>query len=335
MADLVRVAIVGTGYIADYHARAVKNTEGADLAGALGIKIEDAEEFCLRHGGTSYATREAIAADPEVDAVVIATPNNLHLPLGKYFLETHKHLLIEKPMAMNAGEAARLRKTARRLGMKLMVGHMWRFDREALYLKEQLDSGAIGEIVKTKGYGIHANWGPAGWFTRRIEAGGGALIDMGVHAIDTVRFLLGDPAPAAVYAQLSTRFGDYDVDDLGVIVITWVGGAVSVIESGWWNPHMDGPEASTQLFGTKGYASLFPTQLTRIEDHEPQPTESLAFPERKEHCDQHIYDGQMAELVAAVVEDRDPIPGDEHGIAVMRICDAAYLSAKEGRVIAL
>ena len=130
MPELVRVAIVGTGYIADYHARAVKNTEGAELAGALGIKVEDAEEFCLRHGGTSYASREALAADPEVDAVVIATPNNLHLPLGKYFLETRKHLLIEKPMAMNAGEAARLRQTARRNDLRLMVGHMWRFDRE-------------------------------------------------------------------------------------------------------------------------------------------------------------------------------------------------------------
>ena len=335
MAEPIRIAVVGTGYIADYHARAIHNTEGAELAGALGLTVEDAEAFCLRHGGTAFASPQDIAGNPDVEAVVLATPNHLHLTQGSYFLEVRKHLLIEKPMAMNAGEAARLRKLARRGGLRLMVGHMWRFDREALYLRDQIRSGAIGEIVKTKGYGIHANWGPAGWFTKRVQAGGGALIDMGVHAIDTVRFLLGDPMPATVYARLETHFGDYDVDDLGVVVITWVGGAISVIESGWWNPHTDGPEASTQLFGTKGYARLFPTLLTRVVDHEVQPNECPAFPDRPEQCDQHIYDGQMAELAAAIREDREPIPGAEHGITVMRICDAAYRSAKEGRAISL
>ena len=81
------------------------------------------------------------------------------------------------------------------------LGHMWRFDTEVNYLKKAVESGRLGRIIKTKGYGIHENWGPSGWFTQKDLAGGGALADMGVHAIDTVRYILGDPKPQTVYAE--------------------------------------------------------------------------------------------------------------------------------------
>jgi len=186
--------------------------------------------------------------------------------------------------------------------------------------------------VKAKGYGIHQNWGPAGWFVKKELAGGGALVDMGVHAIDSVRYLLGDPEPESVYAVIGTHYGDYDVDDSGVLVIRWAGGNTTVIESGWWHPHMDGPEASSQLFGEKGYARVFPT-MGRFAD-EPRPW-TPRFPTREDHCDQHIYDGQMAEFAAAVQEGREPVPGAAEGLVVMKVCEAAYTSARENRVVAI
>jgi len=78
---------------------------------------------------------------------------------------------------------------------------------------------ALRKIIKTKGYGIHENWGPSGWFTQKELAGGGALADMGVHAIDTVRYILGDPKPVTVYAQIRTHYGDYDVDGISGTVV--------------------------------------------------------------------------------------------------------------------
>ena len=69
---------------------------------------------------------------------------------------------------------------------------------------------------------------------------------MGIHAVDTVRFLLGDPLPASVYAQIGTYYGDFDVDDTGVIIVNWDDGTSSYIDSGWWQPQSDGPEASTR-----------------------------------------------------------------------------------------
>jgi predicted dehydrogenase len=333
MTEPVRIAIAGYGFIAHHHARAAQATRGVELAAVMGRDAEKSADFARGYRiARVHTSEEDLAADQEIDAVVIALPNNLHAPLAIRMLESGKHVLVEKPMASNAGEGEQMRRAAAAGKRCLMVGHMWRFDREARHLRRAIAGGAIGRIVKTKGYGIHVNWGPAGWFVDPELAGGGALIDMGVHAIDTVRYLLGDPDPISVYARIATAYGDYAVDDMGVLVINWSDGAVSIIESGWWNPHMDGPEASTQLFGTAGYARLFPTEITRVESWRPV-TERPQLPAREEHCDQHLFDGQMAELVAAINESRDPVPGAGHGLAVLRICDAAYRSAREDRVI--
>ena len=331
----VRVAIAGYGYIAHYHARAAE-AAGAELVAVMGRDAAKAGVFAREHQiPTVHTTAEALAADPAVDAVVICLPNALHAPLAMQLMEAGKHLLVEKPMAINTAEADQMAAVAARTGRRLLVGHMWRFDREALWLRDVIARGDLGRIVKTKGYGVHMNWGPAGWFVDPALAGGGALIDMGVHALDTVRFLLGDPEPTSVYARLRTAYGDYAVDDLGVLVVEWEGGAVSVIESGWWNPYMDGPEASTQLFGTRGYGRLFPTAASTVVDWKPQPITAPAFPPRPEQCDRHIYDGQMVELVAAIEAQREPVPGPAHGQTIMRICDAAYQSASENVVVPL
>lgn len=332
---VLRVAVAGYGYIAHYHARAAAETAGTELVAVMGRDGAKAAEFAATHGiAKIYNSSAELAADPDIDLVVIALPNSLHAPLSIELMEAGKHILVEKPMAMGAAEASAMASVAARTGCRLLVGHQWRFDREALWLRDQIAAGALGDVVKVKSYGIHTNWGPTGWFVQPELAGGGALIDMGVHALDTLRFLLGDPEPVSVYARIETRYGDYDVDDMGVLVVNWEGGVTSVIESGWWNPYMDGVEASTQLFGTQGYGRLFPTSVTRIVDWKPQG-EMPKFPARAEHCDQHTYTGQLAELAAAIRERREPSPGPAHGLTIMRICDAAYASARDDQVVRL
>ncbi|MCB9726960.1 MAG: Gfo/Idh/MocA family oxidoreductase [Deltaproteobacteria bacterium] len=334
MSGRIRCAIAGYGYIANAHAKAIAACPDTELVAIVGRDESKRRAFAAQYGAAhAVADSAELAALDGVDAVVIALPNSLHAPVAIEQMQAGRHVLVEKPMAMNAAQAREMAAVARATGRRLLVGHQWRFDREARWLRAHVDAGDLGEVVKTKGYGIHVNWGPSGWFVDPALAGGGALVDMGVHAIDTVRYLLGDPEPVSVYARLGTHFGSYAVDDLGVVVIEWEGGAVSIVESGWWNPWMDGPEASTQLFGTRGYGRLFPTGLTRVEDWKPK-AETVSFEARADHCDQHTYDGQVAEWARAILEDREPEPGPEHGLTVMRICDAAYLSAREGRVVA-
>src|SRR4029450_11892343 len=125
------------------------------------------------------------------------------------FLEAGKHVLVEKPMAPTVAEADAMVAAARGAGPFLMVAPCWPFHPDVRALRARVEAGELGEIVKTRGYGAHARWGPSGWFTDPRLAGGGALLDMGVHAIDTTRYLLGDPRPGGVWGAGGTRSGGW------------------------------------------------------------------------------------------------------------------------------
>ena len=329
----VNVALIGAGYISDYHARGLKLIDHVEIKVVAALPLDSAKEFAEKYD-IPEATDDAqsIVSREDIDAVLISTPNKFHAPYAVEFLKNGKDVFIEKPMAMSVDEGEQIIHTAKQNDRIVLVGHMWRFDQEAQFIKSIVDSGELGNIIKTKGYGIHENWGPEGWFTKKELSGGGALADMGVHAIDTVRFILGDPEPKEVYAKISTNFGNYDVDDTGIIIITWDNGTISIIESGWWQPHMDGPEASTQIFGTKGYASLFPT-LLKFNDE--QKVNEFTIPEvyKTEHCDQTIYSEQMRHFINCIKERKQPNPGFEEGQVVLKIVEAAYKSSEIGHSI--
>lgn len=331
----VNVALIGAGYISHYHARAVHAIDGAEVKVVCDRKEEVAREFARQHKIPEVCTIALeLAKRDDIDAVVLGIPNKYHADYAKIFLEYGKDVLIEKPMAVSAAEGTEIAAASAASGHLVMVGHMWRFDTEANHIRNVVQSGRLGRIVKTRGYGIHENWGPSGWFVQKYLAGGGALADMGVHAIDTIRYVLGDPTPTQVYARIGTFYGDYDVDDTGIIVVIWDSGVTSVIESGWWHPHVEGPEAASRIWGTKGYASLFPTSI-KIVDGETTNETIPSFPEREEHCDQVIYTRQMAHFVDCIRTRRQPVPGLAEGQAVLEIVDAAYESARTGAAVSL
>ncbi|HET7428801.1 MAG TPA: Gfo/Idh/MocA family oxidoreductase [Gaiellales bacterium] len=309
----MRVALLGSGWVADFHARGVLEHPGAELVAAANWREQSLDALAERHAIPRVTTDwHELAADPLIDAVIVATPNALHAPQAIACLEAGKHVLVEKPMARTLGEAETMRAAAAASGARLMVAHCWRFHADVLALRDRVAAGELGQIVKTRGYGVHAGWGPSGWFTDPELAGGGALLDMGVHAIDTARFLLGDPSPETVCASIGTRYGSYAVDDDGVLLIGWSNGTTSTVESGWWHPHRGGLEAETELYGTAGYA--------RIWDFTEEP-------EGYEHCAQPMYSAQVAEFIDAVSQGRQPRPSGEDGAVVMDVVDRAYRSA--------
>ncbi|MBC6998900.1 Gfo/Idh/MocA family oxidoreductase [Cytophaga sp. FL35] len=329
----IKVALIGAGYIADYHARAIQKLANVDTLAVVARTLKSAQRFASKYKiPHTFDDIKPLLNNSIIDAVILSTPNALHAPHAIAFLKHGKDVFIEKPLALSEKEAFKIETTASKCQQKVMVGHMWRFDREAQFIKATIERGDLGKIIKTKGYGIHENWGPTGWFTNKKLAGGGALADMGVHAIDTVRFLLNDPKPVKVYARIATNFGDYEVDDSAILVITWSNGTESIIESGWWQPHMDGPEASTAIFGTEGYARLFPTSL-KIKNGDSSEISTPIFPKKNEHCDQSIYDKQMAYFIDCIQKNRIPVPGLKEGIIVNKIVDAAYKSSKLGEAV--
>jgi len=331
--NTIGVALIGSGYIAHYHARGLHQLPGVELRALCSLDGEQAEKFAEEYGIEEVTDRiDGLTGRKDIQAVIISTPNKFHAPYAIEFMKNGKDVFVEKPMAVSALQGGEMVDCARKAGQILMVGHMWRFDTEANYIRDLVQSGKLGEVFKTKGYGVHVNWGPGGWFVDKDLAGGGALVDMGVHAIDTVRYLLGDPEPKEVYAKISTRFGDYQVDDTSILMITWDTGAVSIIESGWRHPHADGPEAGTQIFGTLGYASLFPTGY-KLKDGEKMKETIPEMPDRKEHCDQAIYTRQMKHFIECILTRSEPVAGMMNGQAALEIIDAAYESAQIGQVV--
>jgi len=310
----LRVAILGSGFIAAYHARAVSELPDAEVVAAANWRPESlaklAETFAVPR--TTADWRELVA-DTGIDAVVVATPNSLHAEQAIAFLDAGQHVMVEKPMAMDVAEADAMVAAAERSSASLMVAHCWRFHPAVVALRDRIAAGELGEVVKTRGYGVHAKWGPSGWFVDPALAGGGALADMGVHAIDTARFLLGGPEPVRVCAAVGTRYSDHAVDDDAVVLISWSNGTNSVVESGWWQPHLGGLEAETEVYATEGYARIF----GYTEPPEPD----------YQHCPQSMYTAQMAEFCAALRDGREPTPTGADGRIVMQVVEDAYRSA--------
>jgi predicted dehydrogenase len=329
----MRIAFAGTGYISKIHAQAAQKC-GAELVAVVNHRPESMAAFASDFGiPFQYENVETLLRHGNVDAVVISTPNYLHAPQTVAALNTGVHVLVEKPMSMNAREAEQICEAAAKSGALLMVAHCWRFDPDVLWLKDQ--SSKLGKIVRTKGIGVHTHWGPSGWFTQKEFAGGGALVDMGIHALDTARFLLGDPKPVAVYAKIGTHYKDFDVDDTGSIMVEWDNGATSYIESGWWQTHADGPEAATQLYGTQGFGQLFPTklELPNISEQKVDVIDSgFEFP-RQEHCPQSLYDTQLNYFIKCIEKNQKPVPGGLEGLTNMKVVDAAYESSRTGKVV--
>jgi predicted dehydrogenase len=311
---VARVALFGCGWIQDFHARGVL-AHGDELVAVANHREPSARSFADRHGIPRVTTDwEALASDPGIDAAIVATPNALHAPQSIALLRAGKHVMVEKPMATSVAECDAMIAASRQGGASLMVAHCWRFREEVRAMRGRIASGELGEVVKTRGYGVHERWGPQGWFVDPSLAGGGALVDMGVHAIDTARFLLGDPLPERVCAVIGTRYGRgrYVVDDDGILLITWSNGANSIVESGWWQPHAGGLEADTEVYGTEAYARIWPPEAP-AEDYE--------------HCTQPMYTAQVAEFLSAVAEGRPPLPSGEDGRVVMEVVERAYGSA--------
>jgi predicted dehydrogenase len=313
---VIRVALIGAGWIQAFHARGVEAYPGAELVAVANHREETARDFAERHGIPRVTTDwEGLAGDPGVDAAIVATPNALHAPQSIAFLRNGKHVLVEKPMAVSVAECDEMIEAAGSSGASLMVAHCWRFRDEVIAMRDRIAGGEFGEVVKTRGYGVHAGWGPSGWFTDPALAGGGALVDMGVHAIDTARFLLGDPDPGRVCAKIGTRYarGRYAVDDDGILLISWSNGTTSIVESGWWQPHLGGLEADTEIYGTSGYDRIWPPQ---------------ELPEGVEHCTQPMYTAQVHEFLSAIDAGRAPRPDGADGRVVIDVVERAYASAE-------
>ena len=329
--DRVRIGVLGTGIIIrQFHLPVLLDNARAEVVAAGNLRAASLQNLAKDFDvPKTYTDFDLMAQDPEIDAVVIGLPNYLHAPVTIQMLQAGKHVLCEKPMAMTVAEAQAMIDAANASGRKLMIGHMWRFDREIRWLRDVMDAGMLGSVIKVKTQAVWTGDGPPlnSWLVRPEFAGGGALADMGIHSIDLISFLFHDSVhPTQVFATAGTHFRQIEVEDTASLLIEYENGVAAVIEAGWYHNFADGPEGAVQVFGTEGYARTFPTELhCSVGDAWGQYCPSM--PPRRQQCDLPMYVSQMDHFMDCVSSDQDPVPGGPHGLQTMLILEAAYRSA--------
>jgi predicted dehydrogenase len=334
--DQIRIAILGSGGIARTHARACRAVPDVDLVLAANWRPESlarfATEWNIPRTTTSY---EQAAADPGVDAAIITLPNYLHAPEAIRMLRAGKHVLLEKPMAMTAAEAQEIIDVTRETGRTLMVGHMWRFDDQVNWLRRSIAAGLLGKPIRTHGYHLNPPFfgPPDGWIVRKATAGGGAVMDMAVHSIDTTRYLLGEPQPVRVYAETGTRYSQYDeVEDVGTFMVRWDNGVHSVFVTANYNPYQEAPEGAIDVWGSEGHGRVFPSAL-HLKLGGVMGAFEPTFLAREQQVDYPMFQKQLEHFVACIRTGRPPTPSGREGLIAMRVVDAVYESARLGRSV--
>lgn len=285
MAKKTRVGVVGTGF-GRYHMEGYVKQEAVELAAICDLNEPEAKEFAAKYGVRKVFTdyREMFSL-PELDAVSIAVPNCLHAPMAIDALQKGKHVLVEKPMAINADQARAMAAAAKQAGKRLMVEQAMRFSHEAQLLRAYYDRGEFGGVycaratwIRRKGWPrLHfppgGTMGRGEWFIRKAEAGHGALSDIGVHLLDLAWYLMGTPKPIAVSGMtwnkvaapiLKRRKMPCEVNEMACGFIRCEGDRLLCVEV-CWDSH-SAPIQEARIYGDKGGCTLFPARVYRGED---------------------------------------------------------------------
>ena len=273
----LKVAIVGVGSISHYHIKSYLKNPDVEV-----YAFCDINEARLRLMGEKYGIdrlyndeSEMLRALPEIDAVSVCTWNSAHAPCTIMALEAGKHVLCEKPMATSVEEAIAMQEAAERNGKLLMIAFVRRFGRDCDIVRDLDENDALGEVYYAKAVNLRRNGHPGGWFGDKSRSGGGPLIDLGVHSIDLVRYLLGKPNVTSVYGATFAKLGDRsglktskayqsvsagkndvcDCEDLATATVRFDSGAVLTIDMSF-SLNLEKDESYVQLFGTKGGVKL-------------------------------------------------------------------------------
>ncbi len=350
MTKKLKIGIIGSGGIArGCHMKGYASVPDAcEMVAVCDVNPETAklaaDEFGIKQTYTDYRD---LLADPEIDAVTVATPNAYHVGPTVDALKAGKHVICEKPLGMNAAECRDMCRAAKESGKILQVALQSRFSGPARFVKEYIDAGKMGDIYYARAQALRRRGVPAwGVFIDKEKQGGGPLIDIGVHILDLTLFFMGYPKPVSATGKtwntlgtnpaLFNNWGDYDrnkftVEDFAVGMIKFDNGAVVTLESSFMG-NMDGDPYNTQLYGTKAgavvkpYASEKPVEFYTEENRQLFNLSPINIPK--------VDSAHVAEIQAFVkaIQEKasSPVPG-ENGLILNAIFDAIYKSSVTGK----
>jgi predicted dehydrogenase len=357
-ADVLRVGVIGLGWAGQQHIAAYDPLPDAQVVAIAGLEEPVRAKLAARHAIEHQLARWEDLIDLDgLDAVSVAVPTFLHAPIAIAALQRGIHVLSEKPIALNASQADAMVQAARTADRVLDVAFNHRQRGDIQTLKEAMDAGRLGRPYYAKAWWLRRTGIPTlgSWFTRAELAGGGPLVDIGVHVLDYSLFLLGNPEVRAVSASTydllaSAGFGSsptskktgatdaktFDVEDLASVFMRLADGGTLLVEASWAAHRRDGDEFGITVYGTDGGAELI------VDDYAPRGSLRIFTDDNGAAVATRVPvqpgRGHKAVVQQFVEKVRS---GDwrrydgSNAAAIARVVDACYRSAAEQREIRL
>ena len=357
----VRIGIIGCGGIANNkHMPALRKIPEVEMVAFCDIIEERAVKAAADFGTPDakvYTDYKELLKDESIEVVHVLTPNRDHSYITVDALEAGKHVMCEKPMAINTAEAQKMVDAAKRTGKKLTIGYQNRFRPDSMYLNQACEAGDLGEIYYARAQAIRRRAVPTwGVFLDAEKQGGGPLIDIGTHALDLTLWMMDNYEPEMVvgtkYRKLAdtknaaNAWGPWDpekftVEDSAFGFVRMKNGATIYLEASWALNSLDVNEAKTILCGDKGGADMLGKngglringeKYSKLFVTEPDMSAGgVAF-----------FDGEKVEAadvearmwINHVLDDNAPlITKPEQAIVVTKILEAIYTSAESGKPV--
>ena len=334
----VKVGVIGLG-MGSAHLKCYSECQGAEIVAICDLdeaKLDSTREHYPQ--AATFTDYERMLAMPGLDAVSVALPNFLHAPVTIAALKAGKHVLCEKPMAMNAAEAQEMKSVAEKEGKILMMHFNMRYGPLGHSLKPLVDAGMLGEVYHVVTYYIRRDGYPKrGWFGQKDKSGGGPLVDLGVHRLDLAMWLMGHPKPVSVsgqtYELLARRKtagpdAAFDCEDSAAAFVRFENGCTLYLMATWDALLQQPSELGMRMYGTEG--SIFEKGgepvLCRKEGG-CYTVSSIVPPQVQRTC--------QDEFVSCILDGKAPSASAEHGVVVQKILDAIYKSAETGREVVI
>ncbi|MFL6514951.1 MAG: Gfo/Idh/MocA family protein [Chthoniobacterales bacterium] len=341
------LGIIGTGWPGQQHAIAAATLDNAVVYACADVDASRREEFRRTYEPAKVVgDYHELLADPSLDAAIICLPNFLHFPASLAALEAGKHVLCEKPPTLNVAEMKVLREEAAKRHLVYYFSRQFRFTPSTRAAKQVIEAGRLGKIYHAKATFVRSRGIPVGvgnWFTEKRQSGGGALIDIGIHALDAVWYLMGTPRPVSISAKVYRNFAHlanvpvFDVEDAAYAFIRFENDAVVQLETSWAGNLTDdipprqyfGQESNNSvLYGTKGSVRLRP--LTLFED---QNGKLVSVPLDATEDEPNAFALQLSNFLDAIAGRAAPINSVEQAVELMEMIDGIYSSSDLGREV--
>ena len=333
-------AIVGCGFIAKKHAKAIQEVENANLV-AVSDKLNTAmEPYVEEYGVAAYEELDQMLLREDIDVVSVCTPTGLHAPLAIKVANAKKHVILEKPIAMTLEETDKIIEACNRNEVKLSIVHPNRFRPVVMELRKILDQKLLGKISHANAI---VNWNrnqeyydQALWRGTK-EFDGGALMNQAIHNLDLLLWFMGEPEQ--IFSMEATRFRKIEAEDVSTGVIRFKSGALGLVEAST-TAYGQNFEESITLFGEKGTVKIGGKNAIYFEHLEIEGMNEDKINEVKEKIKEDPFGipGHQCiidDMVKAIEEDRQPAVSGEEGRKSLDLVLAFYESAKINQPIQL